>query len=114
MVNNQESLDQVFSALGSTTRRQILTRLQQSGDQSVSELATPLGVKLPSMLKQLDVLEQARLITREKTGRIVNVRLAPWPLAKANAWLARYEQFWAPRLDRLARLAEDSARKARP
>ena len=113
MVNHQTMLDQIFSALGSTTRRQILMRLQQSGDQSVSELAAPLGMKLPSMLKQLGVLEHARLITREKTGRIVHVRLAPSPLAEANAWLSRYEKFWTPRLDRLAKLAERTALKAK-
>jgi DNA-binding transcriptional ArsR family regulator len=106
MVNNDPRLDRVFAALASTTRRQILARLKDNDSQSVSDLAAPLGIKLPAMLKQLGVLEDARLISRQKAGRIVQVSLSAEPMAEATAWLGRYERFWAPRLDRLAALAE--------
>jgi DNA-binding transcriptional ArsR family regulator len=106
MVNNQPRLDHVFAALASTTRRQILSRLEETDGQSVSELANPLGIKLPAMLKQLGVLEDARLITRQKVGRTVHVSLAAAPMAEATAWLQRYRRFWSVRLDRIAVLAE--------
>ena len=111
MVNLEGKLDQVFGALSSATRRNILARLEQVDDQSISSLAAPLGMKLPAMLKQLGVLESAQLITRKKFGRTVRVRLAAKPLAGATAWLERYERFWPKRLDRLALVAEQMQRK---
>ena len=91
-----------------------MSRLERDGAQSVSELAEPLGIKLPAMLKQLDVLEDARLITRQKDGRTVHVSLAAGPLGDATVWLRRYERFWSPRLDRLAAAAESiESRKQR-
>ena len=105
-------LDRLFGALGNATRRNILAQLEAGDDRSVSELSAPLGMKLPAMLKQLDVLEEARLITREKTGRTVRVRLAARPMSEAMAWLERYERFWPQRIDRLAAVAERIERQA--
>ncbi len=112
MVNNEPRLDHVFSALSSVTRRRILSRLEGADGQSVSDLANPLGIKLPAMLKQLGVLEDACLITRKKVGRTVRVSLAAAPMAEATAWLQRYRRFWSPRLDRIAVLAEALDRKS--
>ncbi len=112
MVNNDPRLDRVFAALANTTRRQILARLEDSGGLSVSDLANPLDVKLPAMLKQLGVLEDARLITRRKTGRTVHVSLTAKPMAEATAWLNRYERFWSTRLDRIASIAEATHRSS--
>ncbi|XHS76544.1 ArsR/SmtB family transcription factor [Burkholderiaceae bacterium UC74_6] len=117
MVNYELELDAVFAALSNAGRRCILSRLERAGDQSVSELAEPLGIKLPAMLKQLGVLEDAGLITRHKDGRTVQVSLAAGPLGDATDWLRRYERFWSPRLDRLAVAAESiesRKRKVRP
>ncbi len=68
---------------------------------------------LPAVMKHLDVLEDARLITRAKTGRTMFVRLSPKPMAEAMAWLHRSEQFWSGRLDRLAAYAEKKEAQAR-
>jgi DNA-binding transcriptional ArsR family regulator len=111
MVNNQVNLDRVFGALGSPVRRAILLRLESGADVSVSELAAPLKMKLPAMLKHLDVLETARLITRKKSGRTMWVTVAPAPMAAASEWLSRYEHFWTRSLDRLVAYAEQ--KKAR-
>ena len=112
MVNHQHhDLDRVFAALGDPTRRAILARLEETESLSVSALAEPFTIKLPAVMKHLDVLSDAGLITRAKTGRTVGVRLAPDRLREARDWLARYERFWSPRLDRLAAHAE--AREAR-
>ena len=113
MVNNQPALDRVFGALGSPIRRAILMRLESGEDMSVSELAAPLRMKLPAMLKHLDVLETARLITRKKSGRTMFVTVAPEPMAAASQWLRRYERFWSSSLDRLVAYAENQERESK-
>lgn len=108
MVKYSEShIDRTFSALADPTRRQILLRLMDSPGLSVSELAEPLPIKLPGMMKHLDVLANAGLITRVKTGRTVAVSLSTAPMEEAMQWLKRYERFWNVSLDRLAKLVED-------
>ena len=99
-------LDRTFAALVDQTRRAILARLEREDRVTVSELATPFAIKLPAVMKHLDVLEDAGLITRSKEGRTVTVRLRPEPMRDALDWLRRYERFWSLRLDRLAAYAE--------
>jgi DNA-binding transcriptional ArsR family regulator len=114
MVNYQErQLDRTFAALVDGTRRAILARLEREDCASVSELAKPFAIKLPAVMKHLDVLYHAGLITRSKAGRIVTVRLRPEPMREAVAWLRRYERFWSKSLYRLAAHAESKEAEAR-
>jgi DNA-binding transcriptional ArsR family regulator len=113
MANNQGQLDRTFAALVDPTRRAILARLEREDGASVSELARPFAIKLPAVMKHLDVLDDAGLITRTKAGRTVTVRLSPEPMREAMNWLQRYERFWSPRLDRLAAFAEAKEAEAR-
>lgn len=107
MVNySQPDLDHTFAALTDPTRRAILLRLADTDGASVSDLARPLPIKLPAVMKHLDVLDSAGLITRQKHGRTVTVRLAADPMRAAMEWLRRYERFWNVSLDRLAAYAE--------
>ena len=107
MVNYQgPELDRIFAALVDPTRRAILARLEQEESLSVSALAQPFAIKLPAVMKHLDVLGDAGLITRSKHGRTVDVRLSPAPLREAMDWLRRYERFWSSALDRLTVYAE--------
>ncbi|WGM39115.1 metalloregulator ArsR/SmtB family transcription factor [Caulobacter sp. NIBR1757] len=99
-------MDRTFAALADPTRRYVLERLTNEPGVSVSELARPLSLKLPGLTKHLDVLSDAGLITRSKTGRKVAVQLAAEPMREAMAWLARYERFWSASLDRLAAFVE--------
>jgi DNA-binding transcriptional ArsR family regulator len=113
MVKFQPShLDRTFAALVDPTRRAILARLEQEGSISVSELARPFPIKLPAVMKHLDVLSSAGLITRSKTGRTVAVCLVAEPLEETMNWLRRYERFWSARLDRLVAYAEAEEAKA--
>jgi DNA-binding transcriptional ArsR family regulator len=115
MVKFQESqLDRTFAALVDPTRRAILARLEREVSLSIGELARPFAIKLPAVMKHLDVLGTAGLITRTKTGRTVAVRLAPEPMEEAMNWLRRYERFWSASLDRLVAYAEAQEAKARP
>jgi DNA-binding transcriptional ArsR family regulator len=95
------------------TRRAILVRLEKEAAVSVSELAEPFAIKLPAVMKHLDVLDRAGLIVRKKAGRTVTVRLSPNSMKEARDWLAHYEHFWNSSLDRLAVYAKDKEAKAR-
>ncbi|MEX0809806.1 MAG: metalloregulator ArsR/SmtB family transcription factor [Dongiaceae bacterium] len=108
MVKSQEPvLDRTFAALADPTRRALLARLGDQDGLSVSELARPLPMSLPAVMKHLDVLTDARLIERTKTGRTVLCRLTAGPMEQAMQWLDRYQRFWTDRLDRLAALMEE-------
>ena len=104
------AMDRTFAALADPTRRSVLMRLKEEPGLSVSELARPLSLKLPGLMKHLDVLSDAGLITRTKTGRTVAVHLSPDPMREAMAWLGKYESLWAASLDRLAALVEGDER----
>jgi len=116
MVNyphQQPDLDRVFATLADPTRRAILARLAQVESLSVSALAEPFAIKLPAVMKHLDVLGAAGLITRRKRGRTVDVRLSASALRGPSAWLRDYERFWSPALDRLVAHAERKEAQAR-
>src|SRR5262245_42358209 len=116
MVNyHEERLDRIFGVLADPTRRAILARLADRRGLSVSELAEPFPIKLPAVMKHLDVLDDAGLIRRSKTGRTVTVEIAAGSLKAAVDWLQRREQFWSASLDRLVGYAEakEGAVKAR-
>jgi DNA-binding transcriptional ArsR family regulator len=105
-MNQAQRLDRTFAVLSDATRRAILAQLEREAAVSVSDLARPHAIKLPAIMKHLDVLDDAGLITRAKTGRTVTVRLQPRPMREAMDWLRRYERFWNASLDRLTALAE--------
>ena len=93
------NLDQCFSALGDPTRRMILQRLAR-GEASVSELAEPHDMALPSFMEHLKKLEVAGLVTSKKQGRTRTCELAPDAFAPAKKWLSEQSEIWEGRLDR--------------
>ena len=102
MVNLPEDrLNATFAALSDPTRRAIVARLV-SGEASVSELAEPHAMSLPAISKHLRVLESARLVRRDRRGRVRKCRLLPDPLREAETWIAVYRQFWDQQLAGLA------------
>jgi DNA-binding transcriptional ArsR family regulator len=104
---SDHALDRTFAALADPTRRALLARLEQQDSISVSELAQPFSMSLPAIMKHLDVLSDAGLITRAKTGRTVACRLSAKPMEQAMDWLNRYQRFWSESLDRLAAFVEE-------
>src|SRR4051812_3700164 len=107
-------LDRTFAALADPTRRALLARLGEHDTVSVSELAKPFPVSLPAIMKHLDVLSDAGLITRSKTGRTVSCRLTAAPMEQAMNWLAHYERYWTEQLDRLTAFLEEDQWPASP
>jgi DNA-binding transcriptional ArsR family regulator len=104
-------LDAVFSALADPTRRAVLLRLRH-GERSVGELAAPIGMSLPGVIKHLAILEDAGLIERKKTGRVVSCQLKGGAMKGALDWLERNEEFWNTRLDRLGAFLEQKENRA--
>jgi DNA-binding transcriptional ArsR family regulator len=102
-----QALDRTFAALADPTRRALLARLGKQDGISVSELAQPFSMSLPAIMKHLDVLSDAGLIARAKTGRTVACRLTARPMEQAMDWLNRYQRFWSESLDRLAAFVEE-------
>ncbi|WP_334533461.1 ArsR/SmtB family transcription factor [Bradyrhizobium sp. AZCC 2230] len=109
-----ETLDRTFAALSDPTRRALLARLGEKESLSVSDLAAPFSISLPAIMKHLDVLTDAGLIVREKTGRTVSCRLTAQPMEQAMNWLNRYAQFWSESFDRLAAFVEDKPWPTQP
>jgi DNA-binding transcriptional ArsR family regulator len=101
------ALDRTFAALADPTRRALLARLSETDGISVSELARPFAMSLPAVMKHLDVLAGAGLVSRSKNGRTVACRLQAGPMQEANDWLNRYQKFWTDRLDQLAAFLEE-------
>ncbi len=100
MTNNNAALDQVFHALSDKTRRAVIRRLSD-GPITVSELAAPFGMALPSFMQHLKVLERSGLIRSTKVGRIRTCELEPATLGTAEDWLIGQRALWRERFDRL-------------
>src|SRR5262245_16497379 len=108
MVKYQDAaLDRTFAALADPTRRALLARLGEADNLSISELAKPFSMSLPAVMKHLDVLSDAGLVTRNKIGRTVSCQLKASPMEDAMNWLTRYQRFWTTQLDRLAAFVEE-------
>ena len=112
---SDDEIDRVFHALATATRRDILRRTIEA-EQSVSALAADYDMSFAAVQKHVAVLEAARLIVKRAEGRERLVRADPVMIARARNLLARFEELWRARIDRLdALLAEPaSPRDPRP
>jgi DNA-binding transcriptional ArsR family regulator len=100
MAKHDTNLDLLFHALSDPTRRMMLHRLAR-GAAPVSELAAPTGLRLPTVLRHLSVLEEAGLVTTQKDGRVRSCALQPQAMAPMRGWLDEQRKVWEARLDRL-------------
>lgn len=93
-------LDALFQALADPTRRAILSQLAR-GPASVSDLAQPFDMALPSLMGHLRKLEDAGLIDTKKDGRVRTCAIVPEAFAPVRGWLDEQRALWEGRLDRL-------------
>lgn len=100
MAKHDPHLDLLFHALSDPTRRMILARLAQ-GPAPVTELAGPTGLRLPTVMRHLSVLEVAGLIATQKDGRVRSCALQPQALTPMRDWIEEQRRVWEARLDRL-------------
>lgn len=112
MAKHDPDLSLLFHAMADGTRRAILAQLAE-GPAAVTDLAEPTGLKLPTVMRHLSVLEGAGLIVSSKDGRIRTCAIRPEAMEPARAWIEEQRAVWAARLDRLdqfvMRMMEENA-----
>ncbi|MFI9585791.1 ArsR/SmtB family transcription factor [Streptomyces sp. NPDC052236] len=94
----EASDDQIFAALASAVRREVLRLLREEGPQPVAQLAARFGMARPSFSEHLRVLREAGLVSERKVGRQRLYRLEAGPLNEVQEWLSPFEQFWREKL----------------
>ena len=93
-------LDEVFGALSSSPRRQVLNMLL-ARSMTMSELAVPLKLSLPALHKHIKILQRAKLIEQRKYGRSNIITFQPRALLNAEQWSELHKKFWTEQLDSL-------------
>src|SRR5437773_1244080 len=102
----EDQLSVTFAALADPTRRAILARLAQ-GEATVTELAEPFALRLPTVSKHLKVLQRAGLITQGRKAQWRPCRLQAEPLRDVADWVEHYRRFWEQSFDRLDEYLRD-------
>jgi DNA-binding transcriptional ArsR family regulator len=101
----------IFHALADPSRRQMVEQLSR-GPATVSELAAPLPMSLPSVVQHLGVLEASGLVRSQKVGRVRTCQLHVVAMRTAEDWMTARRLEWEGRLDRLGEyLAEHDKEK---
>lgn len=101
-----ERLNRLFAALADGSRRAMVDRLSR-GPASVSELARPLALALPSAVKHLAVLEAGGLVKSDKAGRVRTYRIAPDAFGGLETWLSERKALWHRQFDALDALLNE-------
>jgi len=90
----------VFNAVAEGRRREILDTLI-TGEKAVGTIVLDLAMPQPQVSKHLRVLSEVGLVSSRAEGRRRLYRLEPARLQPFHEWLARYEQAWNDRFDRM-------------
>ena len=90
----------VFNAIAEARRREILDVLI-TGEKAVGAIVDDLSMSQPQVSKHLRVLSEVGLVRCRVDGRRRLYRLEPGRLQPFHEWLAKYEQAWNDRLDRM-------------
>src|SRR5216683_1265797 len=90
----------VFNAIADGHRREVLDALI-AGEKAVGEIVNDLSMPQPRVSKHLRVLSEVGLVMCRAEGRRRLYRLEPARLRPLHEWLAKYEQAWNDRLDRV-------------
>ena len=96
----------VFAALASPVRRQLLGLLRERDGLAVAELASHFAMQRPSVSEHLKVLLDAGLVTESRSGRQRYYAVRADPLQDLVRWLSPYEQFWRGRFTTLRELLD--------
>lgn len=112
MANKQDVLDLTFHALSDPTRRAVVQQLGR-GEATVSELAAPFKITLPTFMKHIGVLESSGLVTSHKIGRVRWCSLNRRQLATVQGWIEVQHRIWAGQPERLASFVETQTRKGK-
>jgi len=96
-----QAIDRMFTALADPHRRGMVERLS-AGPATVTQLAAPTGMRLPSAVKHLKVLEEGGIVVSEKLGRTRTYSLQTGAIRTIGDWIRHRETAWNVAFDRLA------------
>lgn len=103
----------VFNAIAEAHRRDILDALS-TGELAVGEIVNDLALPQPQVSKHLRVLSEVGLVRCRADGRRRLYRLEPARLRPLREWLAKYEQAWNERMDRMDDYLKEIQREGEP
>lgn len=98
MVAPAKDIERIFKALGDPTRRKVMERLYR-GPASLTELAEPFEMALPSFYQHVRMLEDCGLVQSKKQGRVRTYTASLTPVQVVEDWLTRQRKVWEKRLD---------------
>ncbi len=110
MEQYSDPLDGIFQALADPTRRAVLARLGR-GPASISDLASPFDMALPSFMKHIHALEGSGLIRTQKQGRVRTCAIEESRFAAIEAWMSTQRALWQGRTDRLEQFVTSAENK---
>jgi DNA-binding transcriptional ArsR family regulator len=113
MTKYKDLLSPAFAALADPTRRAVLAQLAL-GPASVTALARPFEVALPTFLQHVRVLEEGGLIETAKAGRVRTCRLVPAGMRAVEDWLGAQRRLWEQRTDQLEAFLDSGGDLAAP
>jgi DNA-binding transcriptional ArsR family regulator len=96
----------VFAALADSTRRHLLVNLAEHSPRTATQLADEYPITRQGVLKHLQVLEDAGLVTVYQRGREKQYSLTPEPLNELEEWIKSLNALWDARLSRLKAFLE--------
>jgi DNA-binding transcriptional ArsR family regulator len=99
-VARSSTTSDVFNAIAEAHRREILDALI-AGEKTVGAIVKDLSMSQPQVSKHLRVLSEVGLVRSRADGRRRLYHLEPAHLRPLHDWLAKYEQVWNERLDRM-------------
>lgn len=91
----------VFAALGCATRLELLARLGDGRNCSITELTSGLDMTRQAITRHLQVLQKAGIVERQRVGRESRFAVRPGPLVEAKNYLAQVSEQWDKSIERL-------------
>lgn len=101
-----EDPSEVFGAIASPVRRQILDLLAE-GESPAGAIAARFRISRPAISQHLQILLAAGVVAQSRKGREKRYILVPDRLAPVRDWIRHYEHFWDHHLDRLQQLLHE-------
>ena len=112
-VARSSTTSDVFNAIAEARRRDILDVLS-AGEKPVGAIVNDLSLSQPQVSKHLRVLSEVGLVSCRAEGRRRLYSLEPARLRPLHEWLAKYEQAWNERLDRMGDYLKELQKQGEP
>ncbi|MBF0707727.1 winged helix-turn-helix transcriptional regulator [Alkalihalobacillus hwajinpoensis] len=100
----------VYQAIADSSRREMLMLLAKN-DASIKEISKHFSISRTAIVKHLNVLSDANLVSDRKVGRSKIYSLQPEQLAEVREWVSYFEQFWDNKLSMLRHMVEENVKE---